>query len=238
MQNPQLDVRTKISSFSRPSLAATLRFTALWFHLSKMLQDEFPEAIPCRTEPAGAALRWPAGGQRLPSPLPLPTSCPSRSGAGSPRDGGGSGIRLSFSARCSSAGLGLGPEQGAAGGGAGRGGPSRHRYKPVLRSEERARSAPRPRGPGATGTGGQRWRLRGRGGKSGRTALWLRALPGWRAGGGCPDRLRCPQAQDLLPTARGLSEEQRTGVFTSLPGHRAGGRSSAFLKGGNSVKRG
>lgn len=236
MQNPQLDVRTKISSFSRPSLAATLRFTALWFHLSKMLQDEFPEAIPCRTEPAGAALQWPAGGQRLPSPLPLPTSSPSRSGAGTPRAAPESASPSAQDAARRGWGWGWGQsrarqEEGR--GGAAPPGTGISRCCGV-RSGLALRLAPAASPAAPDSAGGSA----GAGGMSGRTAPWLRALPGWRAGGGCPDRLHCPQAQDLLPTGRGLSEEPRTGVFTSLPGHRAGGRSSAFLKGGNSAKRG
>lgn len=119
MQNPQQDVRNKISSFSRPSLPATLRFKALWFHLSEMLKDEFPEAIPLSVRRvgqlrfagqslAGAALRWQRRGESLPSPLPLSTPSPSRSGAGTPRDGGGSGIRLCLRRQIQLGGAGLG----------------------------------------------------------------------------------------------------------------------------------
>lgn len=255
MQNPHQDVRNKISSFSSPSLPATLRFKALWFHLSEMLKDEFPEAIPRSVRRVGQLSGLPgrvwrgllcgdSGGESLPSPLPLSTSSPSRSGAGTPRDGGGSGIRLSLrrQSQLGGAELGRGHRRSQE---EGRGGaaPPGTRYKPVLRSEERARSAP---GPGSTGAAGQRWRLRGRGGSS-RTAPG--ALPGTRAGGGgggggCPRLSR----RRSLPPGSGSpahperllrrAEGQRTGGFISLPGHCAGGDSSAFLKEENSAKKG
>lgn len=181
------------------------------------MSDVSDSSPVCRAQPGGGCFRWE---RAFPSPA-AHHAVPIRAGAGTPRDGGGSAIRLSRQRKIHLGGAGLGRGQGrwqeeGRGGAA----PPGARYKPMLRSEERVRSLPRPRpapaapapldsAGGSAGAAGPRLlllllclRLRLRSGAP-------RALPGTRAGGGCPDGVLCPQAQDLLPAGRALSEEPR-----------------------------
>lgn len=193
-----------------------------------MLEDEFPEAILRSVRRVGQLSGLPGrarrgllcGGQRrgerLPSPLPLTTSCPSPSGAGTRGTAAAPGSASPSPARSTSAARGWGGGQGRSReeGGAGRplAVPGISRCYRV--SGERVRSAPRPRQPRQHR---RRWTAlaapRGRRPERAFAAVAAAARRGrsrgTRAGGGCPDGVLCPQAQDLLPTGRGSSEEPR-----------------------------
>lgn len=186
----------------------------------KMLKDDVPGAILRSARRVGQLSGLPGRawrgllcggqrrGQRLPSPLPLTTSCPSRSGAPAGQRRLRDPPLPSRKIHLGGSGPGRGHRRWQEEGRGGAAPPlSGIRRCSGVRSglALRLAAAPVPR-PGSTRPAGQRGRLRGGGG---RTAPSLQRRGQRAPGGGCPHGILGPQARDLLPSRRGLSEEPR-----------------------------